>query len=81
MTINTALEQLLEIEEKRKEKVISKDTLCVGVARVGAEDQKIVFGKISELIDVDFGEPLHSLVICANLHMFEEEILQFYKKK
>lgn len=80
MTINTALEQLLEIEEKRKENVISKDTYCVGVARIGAEDQKIVFGKIGDLINVDFGLPLHSLVICAKLHTFEEEILQFYKK-
>eukprot|EP01080_Neovahlkampfia_damariscottae_P006906 gene6906-11068_t len=50
MTINTALEQLLEIEETRKENVISKKTMAIGTARIGAPDQKIVAGTIEELL-------------------------------
>eukprot|EP01026_Neomeris_dumetosa_P071560 TRINITY_DN72400_c0_g1_i1.p1 TRINITY_DN72400_c0_g1~~TRINITY_DN72400_c0_g1_i1.p1 ORF type:complete len:251 (-),score=35.30 TRINITY_DN72400_c0_g1_i1:313-1065(-) len=42
MTVNTAIEQLLEVEEKRKEGAYSCDTVCVGVSRLGAEDQQIV---------------------------------------
>jgi diphthine methyl ester synthase len=80
MTINQALEQLMEVEEKRKEKVLSKDTQVIGLARIGAPDQLIKSGTVEELLKVDFGEPLHSLVICGSLHIIEEEILSFYKK-
>lgn len=78
MTIHTAIEQLLEIEEKRGEKAYSKDTMCVGVARVGADDQRIVAGPMVSLLEVDFGPPLHSLVIAGDMHMLEEDILRYY---
>lgn len=79
MTVNTAIEQLLEVEDQRKEKVYSRDTLCVGLARVGTTDQKIVSGTMLELLDVDFGEPLHCLIICADdVHFMEKELLDYF---
>lgn len=32
-----------------------------------------------ELLGVDFGEPLHSLVICGTTHPLEDELLQWHR--
>lgn len=34
---------------------------------------------LSELLDVDFGEPLHSLVICGKTHPLEDELLKWHR--
>lgn len=62
MTVNTALEQLLSVEEVRGEGVLSEDTVVVGLCRMGQPSQQIVSGRIADVIKVDFGAPLHSLV-------------------
>lgn len=59
----------------------SRDTLAVGCARLGQPDQKIVAGTLAELAGVDFGEPLHCMVICGELHPCEVELLEFFKVK
>lgn len=33
----------------------------------------------SELLDVDFGAPLHSLVICGTTHPLEDELLKWHR--
>jgi len=81
MTINQAINQLLEAENSKQHGVYSKDTLCVGLARVGQESQKIVFGKMNELIEEDFGSPLHSFIITGEVHPSETDMLQLYKVK
>lgn len=78
MTINTAIEQLLEIEEKRAESAYNEDTHCVGLVRLGSEMQKIVAGSMKDLLTIDFGQPLHCLVIVGKTHPLEEEMLEFY---
>ncbi|CAI9763787.1 unnamed protein product [Fraxinus pennsylvanica] len=78
MTISTAIEQLLEIEQNRGESAYSEDTTCVGLARVGSEDQAIVAGSMKQLLTIDFGPPLHCLVIVGDVHPVEEEMLEFY---
>lgn len=78
MTINTAIEQLLEIEEKRVESAYNEDTHCVGLVRLGSEMQKIVAGSMKDLLTIDFGPPLHCLVIVGKTHPLEEEMLEFY---
>lgn len=74
MTVNDALRVLLEIAAKRK-KEISLETIAVGFARIGAPDQVIRAGKISELLDYGFGSPMHILVIPGKLHFMEKEAL------
>ncbi|KAJ1888605.1 diphthine synthase [Coemansia sp. S17] len=77
MTVNEAVEQLLETEEKRQEKAYTEDTLAVGVSRVGSDDQVIRAGTLRQLLTVDFGKPLHSLVIVGHrLHLLEAEVLR-----
>ncbi|KAF6251057.1 tetrapyrrole methylase [Scenedesmus sp. NREL 46B-D3] len=79
MSINTALEQLLEVEQARKEGAYSEETLVVGMSRLGAPDQQIAAGGMGQLLQHDFGPPLHCLVIAGDVHVIEEEILQFYR--
>lgn len=79
MSVRTAVEQLLEVEDSRKEGAVSRDLVCVGLARVGCPDQRIVAGPLAELLDVDFGPPLHSLCIPGEVHSVEQEMLSLYK--
>lgn len=79
MSVNTAIEQLLEVEGNRKEGAYDEDTMCVGLARVGAAEQAVVAGPMRRLLDVDFGAPLHSLVIAGELHPIEQEMLQLLR--
>jgi diphthine synthase len=76
MTVNQCVEQLLEIEEDRQEGCYSPNTISVGLARVGAFDQKIVCGTMSELLNVDFGGPLHSFIIPGKMHFLEAETVK-----
>ncbi len=76
MTVAQAIEVLLKIEDKRKENVFTKNTMCIGVARIGRDDCKIKYGKASELLNEDFGTPLHSLIIPGKLHFVEEKMLK-----
>ncbi|XP_043713273.1 probable diphthine methyl ester synthase [Telopea speciosissima] len=81
MTINIAIEQLLEVEKMRGESAYNEDTTCVGFARLGSEDQMVVAGPMREILMVDFGAPLHCLVIVGKTHPVEEEMLEFYTLK
>jgi len=53
----------MEIESQLNGGVCPPDTVAVGLARVGAEDEKIVVGTLQELCDVEFGGPLHCLIL------------------
>ena len=76
MQISNALQQLLYVEENiRKGGVYSRETQCVGLARVGRADQLVVAGTMEELATLDFGGPLHSLVIVGETHELEQEML------
>ena len=79
MSVNQALRNILDIEEKRKENVVDKNDLVIGVCRIGQEDQLIKAGLIKDLIDFDFGPPLHSLIIPGKLQIVEEEMLELWK--
>ncbi|MFH0869762.1 MAG: diphthine synthase [archaeon] len=79
MTVNQAIEYLLRIEKKRKGKVFTENTLCIGVARLGSPGQKILTGKAKDLMNVDFGGPLHCLIVPGELHFVEEEALSQWK--
>ena len=79
MTVNTAVAQLLEVEEARGEGAYGPETLAVGVSRLGAPDQQIVAGTLQELLTADFGPPLHCLVIAGSVHVVEEEMLAHYR--
>lgn len=79
MTVNQAAEQLMEAEDIHDEQAYSSShTLCVGLARMGQPTQCIIAGTLQELKGQDFGGPLHSLIICGDLHELELEALKEY---
>jgi len=77
MSANEGLKILLELEDRKGENVLSENTKVVVLARVGSLKPKIVYGKIKDLIDYDFGPPLHSIIIPGKLHFMEEEALRY----
>jgi len=58
------------------ELVLDEDTICVALARVGWDDQRIIAGKMSTVRDAELGAPLHSLVIPGELHFLEVDMLK-----
>jgi len=58
------------------ELVLDEDTICVALARVGWDDQRIIAGKMATVRDADLGAPLHSLVIPGDLHFLEVDMLK-----
>lgn len=77
MTVAQCAQQMLEVEEERKEGVYSPDSLLMGAARVGAPDQKLVVGTIKELAEVDLGAPLHSVVLLGRrTHDLERDYIR-----
>ncbi|KAL8451941.1 hypothetical protein Emed_001676 [Eimeria media] len=81
MSVATAIQQLLEAEEEKKEGDNGiANALAFGLARIGADDEVIVSGTLQELAKADLGGPLHSLVVCApELHEIEEEFVRMYR--
>jgi diphthine synthase len=70
-----AVASLRAIEERRKEHVVDADTLLVGLARVGAADERVIVAPAAAWNTVDLGPPLHCLIVPGNLHFQEEAAL------
>ena len=80
MSVNDAIRNLLRIELKRNEKMFTENTFCLGCARLGSDGYKIVYGKAKELLKIDFGAPMHVLIVPGRLHFAEEEALEQFKQ-
>ncbi|KAG7167091.1 uncharacterized protein LOC121868821 [Homarus americanus] len=89
MSVHQAAQQLLTVLQRHNagapdssrgpgndnEWLLTKDTQCVGIVRVGTSSQHIMRGTLKELAESDLGEPLHSLIVCGECHPMEEEAL------
>ncbi len=90
MTVAQAARQLIDIADKRKDaeedgapsedsaaycQLLDRSTRCVGVARVGADDQRLLTATLEELADSDLGGPLHSIVVPGKMHYLEEQAI------
>ena len=75
LTVNEALQTLLEVERLKKQLVVTPRTLVVGVARAGSPEPRVKAGYIEEVIDYDFGAPPHTLVVPGKMHFMEAEAL------
>ena len=58
--------------------VLHEDSICVGVARVGAETQAICASTLRSIQSCDIGGPLHSLVIAGHMHPLELDMLKLF---
>jgi diphthine synthase len=70
LKIGEAAKRITEVEPE------FRDQLVVGAARVGAPDEKIKAGRMSSLVNEDFGDPPHSMVLVGKLHFMEIEALK-----
>ena len=73
--IGEGLESLLKIEEKRKEKIATMDTLVIGIARAGSNDPTVKAGFLKDLLGCDFGGLPHTIIFPGELHFMEAEAL------
>ncbi len=76
MTVNEALAILLEIESRRREGVINRKTIVVGLGRVGSGRTVFIAGSVEAVEKRDFGPTPHILIIPGRLHFMEEEYLK-----
>lgn len=76
MTANEGLKLLLKMEEKHKEGLFNNKTILCIVARAGSDEPIVLSGNIKDLIDKEYGNPLHTLVVPGKLHFMEIEALQ-----
>jgi diphthine synthase len=75
LSIREALEILLQIEAKRKERTITQRRLTIGIARAGSDRPQVKAGFVENLLSYDFGKPPHTLVFPGKLHFMEAEAL------
>ncbi|XP_056649065.1 diphthine methyl ester synthase [Diorhabda sublineata] len=80
MTVSEASQQLKQIIKRKREAgekpIVAEEVLCVGLARIGSDTQKIVVCNLEMMSAVDLGAPLHSLIIIGPvIHPIEMEYL------
>ena len=79
MAVNEGIKILQEISAKKAK---GKDFLgqkMIACARLGAKDSNIKYDNPKKLIKLDFGKPMHCLVIPGKMHFAEEEFLKLHK--
>lgn len=89
MSVSEASDQLLQIIEKKmgegikeEDLAYNKDTLVVGLSRVGHDTQQILACPLKNMKETDLGSPLHSLIIPSkSLHPVEIDYLQLFSKE
>uniref|UniRef100_A0A914LIN1 diphthine methyl ester synthase n=1 Tax=Meloidogyne incognita TaxID=6306 RepID=A0A914LIN1_MELIC len=84
LTCSQAAKQIIKIIERNKRNLdVNADIFVVGIARIGWDDQKIVYATLQQLaFEVDMGLPLHSLIIPSfELHPLEKEMLNSFSFK
>uniref|UniRef100_A0A1I8AV88 diphthine methyl ester synthase n=1 Tax=Steinernema glaseri TaxID=37863 RepID=A0A1I8AV88_9BILA len=83
MTCAEAAAQLISIAERKKalgeEPAYTADSMCVGLARVGWEDQRIVYCSLRQMAETDMGLPLHCLCIPGTVHHMEMDMLNTFR--
>ena len=75
MSVNEAIKYLSKVESVRNENIFSDDTIVIGIAQAGSDKPVVKGGRVSDLVDFDFGEPLHCMIVPGNLHFVEAEAL------
>lgn len=75
LSIQDALQMLLDLEGRKRRGVMRPDMLTVGLARVGCDDVRVAAGTLEEVRLQTFPPPPHCLVFPGDLHFAEEEAL------
>jgi diphthine synthase len=72
MTVNEAIDFLERMAAEKKMQI----SLYVGIARAGSGNPVVRAGSAGTLKSVDFGPPMHILIVPAELHDMEQFYLE-----
>jgi len=75
-----AFSNLLLAEKEQKRNVIDESVFAIVASRIGSKNQKIISGKISSLINKDFGKPPHTIILPGRLHFTEYDALKIFSQ-
>lgn len=81
MSTKVAAEQLIEAAEKQdgEQSCYNGETKCFGLARIATQTQLVISGSLKEFAEViEMGPPLHSLVLCGELHDIEQTMYEHF---
>ncbi len=78
MTANEGIHLLLDMERRTGRGTLSEDSPVCVVARAGSSDCLVRAGSAKDLLEEDFGPPLHCLVVPGKLHFMEERALEVF---
>lgn len=73
MNANEAIEQIIYCEEQTEKGFFNKKTKLFAICRFATSDESVYYDSAENLLQMDFGKPLHSLIIPAKLSFIEEE--------
>jgi diphthine synthase len=76
MTANQGLELLEKMEALQHDRIITDDTLICIVGQAGSPQPTVVAHTLSTLKTMDFGPPLHCIIIPGSLHFMELDALE-----
>jgi diphthine synthase len=78
LSVNEAIKELLAVEDKKRKGILTRETLAIGVARVGSVAPVVKADWTTQLVTYDFGGPPQSLIVPGELHFMEvEALIQF----
>jgi diphthine synthase len=78
LSVSEALKELLAVEDKKREGILTRETLVVGTARIGSATSIVKADLAARLLTYDFGGPPQSLIVPGELHFMEiEALIQF----
>ena len=75
MIVTEGLQALLNVEKQKYKRVVTSETIVVGVARAGSDSPAIKANTLEALLKTNFGGPPHTLVFPGKLHFMESEAL------
>lgn len=76
MTASEGCGVILDMERSVGRGVVDPTTMVGVVARAGSVKPYIWYGSLKDGMEKDFGPPLHAIVIPADRHFMEDELLQ-----
>jgi diphthine synthase len=76
MTANDGIKVMLQLSAKLPGSPLGPSTVVAAVARAGEPDCRKFAGSASRLSSIDFGPPMHCLIIPGKLHFEEREALK-----
>ena len=81
MSINEAINNLLELEHIHRKQLFLNNTPMIACSRLGMHNENIVYATINQLLSMSIGKPPYCLILPGELSQIEEEFISYYKPK